>query len=96
MISYIKRELKKKRIQKNRDLLNEYDKKRYHRERIDISKMVWHIFSKDFKIGDEITWLGHDNVFGLLYGEKFTADKEAVNKKNKLSFWKEIDALNFE
>jgi len=96
MINYIKKYRKEKKINKNRNILNNYDRQGYYRERVDISKMIWNIFSKDFKIGDEITWLGHDNVFGLLYGEKIIADKDAVNKKEKLSFWKEIDILNFE
>ena len=87
---------KKKKVKKLRYLLDSYEKQGYHTERIDITKLCWSIFSKDFKVGDKITWLGHDNVFGLMHGEKFTADQEAVDKKEDFSFWLKIDELNFQ
>lgn len=92
---YIKSQ-KRKRLVKTFEDLNKYDQLNYHRELLDASKLVWSIFSKDFCVGDEICWLGHDNVYGLMHGQFFTADLEAVKKKNDLSFWKKIDELNFE
>jgi hypothetical protein len=96
IIDYFKSFKREKQIMKNRELLSLYDKQGYHRELLDASKLIWSIFSKDFNEGDEITWLGHDMVFGLLHGQTLIADKEAVEKKNDLSFWKKIDELNFE
>ena len=96
IVHYIKDWKREREILKNRYFLNQYDRQKYHRERLDTSKLIWSIFSKDFKEGDEIYWLGHDNVFGLLHGQTLVADKEAVEKKNDLNFWKRIDELNFE
>lgn len=87
---------KKRRIAKNEALLKRYDELGFHRERLDIHKAVWTIFTKDFEEGDEIYWLGHDLVYGLMYGQTLIADKEAVELKNNVSFWKKIDELNFD
>jgi hypothetical protein len=87
--------IKERKLFKNRKLLNNYDKMGYHRERLDASKLIWSIFSKDFEKDDEIYWLGHDNVYGFLHGEKLIADAEAVKKKKVLDFWKKIDELFF-
>jgi hypothetical protein len=96
IIRYIRDWKKKANILQNRYLLNQYDEQKCHRELLDAPKLIWSIFSKDFKEGDEIYWLGHDNVFGLLHGQKIIATKEAVEKRSDLSFWKKIDELNFE
>lgn len=96
MIRAIKRHMAKKKVQKLRDLLNSYDRRGYHRERLDLSKMVWSIFTKDFKEGDEIYWLGHDGVYGLLHGQKIVATEEDVRRKDQSGFWKLLDELDFE
>jgi hypothetical protein len=90
----IYRLIKRKRVQKLRDKLNFYDKNKYHRELLDQSKLIWTIFDKEYKEGDLIYWLGHDLVFGLIHGQTLIADKEAVESKDKLSFWKKIDDLD--
>lgn len=87
---------KKSNIREKILLLEKYEKEGYHVERIDLFDTCFCIFSKDFNEGDEIYWLGHDNVFGLMHGKSFIADKEAVEKKNKLSFWKKIDEINLD
>ena len=79
-----------------RDLLNYYDSKGYHREMLDQSKMIWSIFSKDFKKGDVIYWLGHDGVYGFLHGQKVLANEEDARKSRQSQFWKKIDELDFE
>lgn len=96
IIHYIKSWKREREIIENRQFLNAYDKRGYHRERLDDSKIIWTIFKKGFREGDEIYWLGHDNVFGLLHGQTLIADKEAVEKQCDLSFWQKIDELNFE
>lgn len=96
MIERINRIRNKKRAEKLREALRKYDKERYHRELLDNSKLVWSIFSKDFKEGDIIYWLGHDGVYGLLHGQKIVANKEDVRRKENSQFWKKIDELNFE
>jgi hypothetical protein len=93
---YIKNWKQERRILVNREKLAKYDKEGYHRETLDPSKLIWTIFSKEFIEGDTIYWLGHDNVYGLLHGQTLTADKEAVEKRSYLNFWKKIDELDFE
>jgi hypothetical protein len=96
IVHYVKHWKREREIIENRNLLFLYDKTGHHRERLDPSKLIWTIFKKSFREGDEIYWLGHDNVFGLLHGQTLIADKEAVEKQWDLSFWKKIDELNFE
>ena len=89
------RAIQKLKVEKMRDLLNSYDRKGYHRERLDLSKMVWSIFSKDFKEGDTVYWLGHDGVYGLLHGQEIEATDQELARPD-LPFYKKIDELNFE
>ena len=86
----------KKKVSEMKSLLDRYENDGYNVVRVDISKLIWSVFDKNFKEGDEIYWLGHDWVFGFMHGEKFTADKQAVEKKEALQFWNKVDELNFE
>jgi hypothetical protein len=96
MLSKIQMIKNKRRAEKLRDKLLKYDGDGYHRELLDNSKLIWSIFSKDFVVGDKISWLGHDGVYGLLHGQEIVANEEDVKRKNQSSFWKKIDELNFE
>ena len=59
----------------------------------DLSKVEWGVFTKEFKEGDKVYWLGHDGVYGCLFGCIYEADKEMVEKKNDISFWKCIKKI---
>tara|TARA_R110000772_G_scaffold80421_2_gene171609 strand:+ start:378 stop:638 length:261 start_codon:yes stop_codon:yes gene_type:complete len=61
-----------------------------HYERINIHKKKGHYYNKDFKVGDKVYWLGHDWVYGFLYGETYIADQEMVDKKEHLWMYKRI------
>jgi len=87
---------KKKGVEKMRELLRSYDDLGYSRERLDLAKMIWTIFSDDFVVGDKITWLGHDNVHGLMHGQEIVATDQEVKYKDDLNFMKKIDELDFE
>jgi len=39
--------------------------------RNDWSSFYGNLYTRDYQIGDIITWLGHDNTHGYLFGEKF-------------------------
>jgi len=98
-IVYFRNIKKKKLIEKNRKILNEYDNQGYHRELLDNSKLIWSIFTKHFQPGDKVFWLGHDGVYGLMHGQEIEADKKMVKWcKNNIycDFWKRVDILNFE
>ena len=51
------------------------------------------VFNKNFKVGDEIYFLGHDGVGGFWYGNIITANEELVRKKDNLQFYKLIGRL---
>jgi len=98
-IKYFKKIRRLKRIQKNRELLNEYDRQGYHRELMNDSKLIWSVFTKHFQAGDKVFWLGHDNIHGLLHGQEVEADEKMVEWcRNSIysDFWKRIDVLDFE
>ena len=50
-------------------------------------------FTKNFKLGDEVYFLGHDGVGGFWYGDIITADEELMRKKENLHFYKMIGRL---
>ena len=58
--------------------------------RIDSSSYKEGIFTKDFKVGDTLTWLGHDGVFGYLYGQEFIASQKHVDLKDNGWAYKKI------
>jgi hypothetical protein len=70
-----------------------YEAQGYLVERLDDSKLVWSVFTKDFKEGDTVYHLGHDGVFGCMYGWTYIADKEMVDKKDNLWFYKKITTI---
>ncbi len=45
-------------------------------------------WDKNFKIGDTVYYFGHDFVGGFLYGHKYKADQEMVDKKENLQFYR--------
>ena len=58
--------------------------------RLDLSSYKEGIYTKDFKIGDKITRLGHDGVFGYLCGDEFIAEQEHIDKKENFPVYKRI------
>jgi hypothetical protein len=64
--------------------------KELHYERTDLGSYEEGIYTKDFKIGDKITWLGHDGVFGYLHGQEFIAEQEHVDKKDDFPAYKKV------
>jgi hypothetical protein len=65
-----------------------------HYEHIDMHSRYAGIFTKDFKVGDKIMWLGHDGVYGYLYGYEYTATQEHVDKKEDMWMWKKIGKIH--
>lgn len=57
------------------------------------SKLEWGVFTKEFKEGEKVYWLGHDGVYGCMFGCQYEADKEMIEKKNELNFWKKIKTI---
>lgn len=70
-----------------------YESLGYRVVRIDDSKLVWKVFTKDFIAGDKVYWLGHDGVYGCMFGWIYEADKEMIEKKENLDFWKCIKSF---
>lgn len=58
--------------------------------RLDWRSYIGGLYTKDFKVGDTITWLGHDGQFGLLEGQDIICDEEAFQKKDNLPFYKKV------
>jgi len=63
-------------------------------EHIDLHSSKAGLFTKNFKKGDKITWLGHDGVYGFMYGWEFVAEQETVDKKGDFPFWKKVGTLD--
>jgi len=51
-----------------------YDHTNLHSKYIDV-------YTEDYKVGDTVTWLGHDNVYGYMHGEKFTCTQKHYDLK---------------
>jgi len=51
------------------------------------------VFTRNFELGDEVYFLGHDGVGGFWHGDIITADEELVRKKHNLQFYKMIGRL---
>ena len=64
-----------------------------HYEHYDIFSTYAGIFTKDFEVGDKIMWLGHDGVYGYLYGETYVATQEHIDKKEDMPMWKIIGSI---
>ena len=67
-----------------------YENLGYYVTRLDLAKLKWGVFTKDFKESDEVYWLGHDGVYGCWFGFIYKADKEMIEKKDNIQFWKLI------
>jgi hypothetical protein len=61
-----------------------------YKYRDDWSSYIGGLYSKDFKVGDTITWLGHDGVFGYLTGEEFISNEEHFQKKDEFPVYKKV------
>ena len=64
--------------------------KNLYQYRLDWSSYIGGLYSKDFKVGDTITWLGHDGVFGYLEGDEFICTEEHFQKKNDFPIYKKV------
>ena len=62
-----------------------------HRERTDLWSFYGGLYSKDFKVGDTLTWLGHDGVFGYLCGEEcIICTEEHLETKDNYPIYKKV------
>lgn len=52
-----------------------------------------YLFTKDWGVGDTVIWLGHDNVYGFMYGEQYIADERMSDHKTELQLWKCIKRI---
>jgi len=77
-----------------KEKLQYYENLGYNVTRLDDSKLEWSVFTKDFKLNDIVYWLGHDGVYGCMFGWTYTADEEMIEKKENLDFWKRIETFN--
>ena len=57
-----------------------YKKQGYSIHRMDIFATEFYAFIEDFDVGDTVYWFGHDNVYGFLNKEPYTATQEMVDK----------------
>jgi hypothetical protein len=62
-----------------------------YRQRDDLGSFYGSLYSKDYQVGDTLTWLGHDGVFGYLYGEEFICTEEHYKyKDNEQPVYKKV------
>lgn len=52
------------------------------------------IYTKDYKVGDTITWLGHDNVHGYMNGEEFTCTQGHFDLRGDHPVYKKIGRVH--
>jgi len=65
-----------------------------HIERTDLGSHNTGLFTKDYKIGDTITWLGHDHVYGYMYGEEFICTKKHFDLKGDQPVYRKIGEVH--
>jgi hypothetical protein len=67
----------------------------YHVERINLHDNHRYAWTKNFKLGDTVYYLGHDGVGGWWHGDTTKADQEMMEKKNNLHFYKKVGKINY-
>jgi hypothetical protein len=53
-----------------------------YKYRTDLGSFIGGLYSKDYEVGDTLTWLGHDGVFGYMTGEEFICTEEHYKYKD--------------
>ena len=83
-----------KEIQSYKEKLDQIDEQNHHYEHYDIFSRFAGIFTKNFKPGDKIMWLGHSGAFGYQYGEEYTCTQEHYDKRMEFSAYKKIGEIH--
>jgi len=65
-----------------------------HYERIDWHSQFTGVYTKDYKVGDKITWLGHENVHGYSYGEEYICSQEHFDLRGDHPVYKKIGEIH--
>ena len=73
--------------------LEEAEERGYHIERLDLHSKKRYAWTRDFKLGDQVYYLGHDGVGGWWHGNETTADEEMMRKKHNLHFYKKVSKI---
>jgi hypothetical protein len=66
------------------------EERSYHIERLNLHDKSRHAWTKHFELGEEVYYLGHDGVGGWWHGDTAVADKEMIDKKHNLHFYKKV------
>jgi len=48
--------------------------------RLSIFSTRFYAFIEDFKVGDDVYWFGHDNVYAFMNSQKYTATQDMVDR----------------
>jgi len=70
------------------------EKYELHYERTDLTSLYAGVYTKDFNVGETITWLGHDGVYGYLYGEEFRCDEDHYAKRTDFPVYRKIGKIH--
>jgi hypothetical protein len=62
----------------------------FYKYRLDWHSCIGGLYTKDFKVGDTITWLGHDGVFGYYEGDEFICTEEHFQTKDNFPVYKKV------
>jgi hypothetical protein len=77
--------------------VKEAEEKGYHVACLELFSGHRFAWTKDFEVGDEVYWLGHDGVGGWWYGDKHIADAELIHKNRlggNIPFYKKVSWIN--
>ena len=76
------------------ELIEEYQSLGYYVLRTsDLTKAEWGAYTKDYKIGDKVYWLGHDGVHGFWYEWDYIADQSMIDNKDHLDMYKRVGII---
>ena len=53
-----------------------------HRERTDWRSVYGGLYSRDYQVGDTLTWLGHDGMCGYMNGDEFICTEDHMKYKD--------------
>lgn len=65
-----------------------------HYERTDLGSQYAGVYTRDYKVGDKITWLGHDNVFGYLHGEEYICAQSHFDMRGNHPVYKKVGTIH--
>jgi hypothetical protein len=73
--------------------IEQAEERSYYIVRVNLHDKHRFAFTKNFKLGDEVYYLGHDGVGGWWHGDTTTADEELMRKKDNLDFYKKVSKI---